>query len=312
MFGHRSLAADHRPPGAAARAGRQGQARPVHRARHGLRRRRSSTPSRRAPVRRVRCRDHQPRRQAGRDRRDRRRQGPGRRDRRPLVHARQARPAHRRRASSTASRDADVARRAVRRGRGATFLDWAGRRAPRRPQRRLRPRLPAGRARRRHARRAGSLPGHAVARPRGLSRPRTSTSWPTWRASSSWASSPPTGRCPMPRRPRPLLIRLATDLPARDQRLQGRPSPTRSGSRRGGGDQAAADAALDAAKVELGPLQEPRPACSTRRSCASWCSTRASAWTAATWTPSGRSRSRSASCRARMARRCSRAARPRR
>ena len=92
--------AGHRPAGAAPRAGRQDEAHPV--------------PSSPAPTRcstsldavegrqalgRVRRRDHQPRRQARRDRRDRRGQGPGRQGHRPLVHARQARPAHRRRAA---------------------------------------------------------------------------------------------------------------------------------------------------------------------------------------------------------------------
>ncbi len=51
--------------------------------------------------------------------------------------------------------------------------------------------------------------------------------------------------------------------------------------------------------------------CSTRRWFASWCSTRASAWMAVTSTPSDRSRSRSGSCRAHTALRCSPAARRR-
>ena len=90
LFGHRSLAADHRPPGGAPEGRRQGQAHPVPRAGHRIGPRLRRRRRRQARVRRRRRRDDQPRRQDGRSRRDRGRQGQGRQDHRPLVDARQA------------------------------------------------------------------------------------------------------------------------------------------------------------------------------------------------------------------------------
>ena len=68
--------------------------------------------------------------------------------------------------------DADVKKAPKPADAAKQALDVHRRLAHRRPFGRLRPRLPRGRARRRHALRAGPLPRHADDRPRGLSRPR--------------------------------------------------------------------------------------------------------------------------------------------
>ena len=63
-------------------------------------------------------------------------------------------------------------------------------------KRRLRPRLPRGRARRRDPLRAGPLPRHADDRPRGLSGPRELQARRRCRASSASSSRSRTGPCP--------------------------------------------------------------------------------------------------------------------
>ncbi len=94
-------------------------------------------------------------------------------------------------------------------------LKFVGDAPDRRPQRRLRPRLPRGGPRRRDPLRAGPLPRHARDRPRGLSR--TSETYKLGDLSRSSASSSPraTARCPTPRRPRSCCIWFANDLPGR-------------------------------------------------------------------------------------------------
>ena len=67
--------------------------------------------------------------------------------------------------------DADVAKAPKPAAAAKEALAFIGDAADRRSQRRLRPRLPGGRARRRDQLRAGSLPRHADHRPRGLPRP---------------------------------------------------------------------------------------------------------------------------------------------
>ena len=163
-------AADHRPPGAAAGAGRQGQARALHRARRQLRGRLRGRRRGGPLLRRLRHRDHQPRRQARRARGDRRRARQRRHGQRPLLDAGQAQPRHRRQADPR-HHGRGRGRRAQP-GRGGPPVHGLGRRRhPRRPQRRLRHRLPGGRPGGRHAPRAGSLPGHARPGPRRLPGP---------------------------------------------------------------------------------------------------------------------------------------------
>ena len=89
---------------------------------------------------------------------------------RSLVHAREPGNADRRRASSTAS-PTRTCKAPVAAAGGPEVPGLGRRRAARRPQRRLRHRVPRGGPRRRHQDRAGSLPRHAGARPRGISRP---------------------------------------------------------------------------------------------------------------------------------------------
>ena len=230
--------ADHRPPGAAPRAGRQAQAHAVHRARRpsrslDVRRRGRGRPA----VRRLRRRDHQPRRQAGRDGRDRRRQG-----------RRAARSPTAGRRSSTRAR-----RSSARQLHGITDDGRARRPTPARGGRARSSTGPATRcssATTSASTSASSRPPSATGRriepgryldtlvlAREAYPDLDATSWPTWRASSSSRPSPTTARCPTPRRPPQLLIRLGDDLPGARQAPTRRPSPTSIRSLRNGGDQ---------------------------------------------------------------------------
>ncbi len=169
--------------------------------------------------------------------------------------------------------------------------------------------LPRGRPRRWHPHRARPLPRHPGARSRRVPGPRRlQAGGPRGLPRAGRVSGPSCpGRCGGHRGP---VLRLAADLPARVNAFkEGVAASIRL--RKGGADGAAADAAFKEALLAAGlskplttlPPQEDRPP--------SWSSTRASASTAATRTPSGPSRSRSGCCRGPTARGSSRAARPR-
>ena len=122
--------------------------------------------------------------------------------------------------------------------------------------------------------------------------------WPLPEPPAEEAGARGAGRCagPRPRWPRPISERDKQAPPRQGRRGQA--------ERRRGCSTAEG---LDAEKAQ-GPVQGPR----SRRSCAAPSSTPACASTAATPRRCGRSSPRSASCRARTARRCSPAARRRR
>ena len=236
-------------------------------------------------LRRLRRRDHQPRRQAGRDRRDRRRQAsaagkivdrwstlvnPGV----PII----GRQLH-------GITDEDV--------KDAPSPDEAARSSSSGPATRslvghnigfdigfLEAALGHG-----AAHRARPLPRHAGARARGIPghRPEAGRPGPLLRAG---------GRAQPPRPARRGGHGPAADPPrlgparahqrSTSETVADAIRSLRSGGTAGGRRQGARLGAQGGAVLE-----EPVPACCTRRSCASWCSTRASAWTAATRTPSG-------------------------
>ena len=303
-------AAAHRPPGAAARAGRQAQAHAVHRARHRL----ASLDFVEAvdgerDVRRLRRRDHQPRRQAGptssrsapsRSKAARsttagpRSSTPGA----PIVGSQlhgitdeDVKDARRRGRGRAASSTGRATRSLVGHNVGFDlgFLEAA-----------LGTATSSSRA-------ATSTRSSSPARP---TRTRTPTSWATSRASSSSPSSPTTARCPTPRPPPQLLIRLA-------ERPAGRIETLKDGvadairARASGGDQGRCSTSARRRKIARllqGPVraapQEGRPRAGAQRG-----------------HPHGRPRHRHhpadhgrgrRSCRAPMARPCSPAARRRR
>ncbi len=152
-------------------------------------------------VRRRRHRDHGHRPEDGRSRRDRRGQGQGRQDHRPLVELRRPGSSDRRQPDARHHRQGRQGRPVGGRRRQAGH-GLRGRRPDRRPLGRLRPGLHRGRPGRRHARRAGSLPGHPGHRSRGLSGSRELQARHAVELLRHRARRSRTGPCPT-RRPRP-------------------------------------------------------------------------------------------------------------
>ena len=104
----------------------------------------------------------------------------------------------------------------------ADFLDLAGDALAGRPQRRLRPRLPRGRASPTATERAGPLSRHARPRPRGVSRPGRLQAGRAGRVLRARAAADATAPCPTRRRPPSCSSASATTCPARVKTLQGR------------------------------------------------------------------------------------------
>ena len=131
------------------------------------------------------------------------------------------------------------------------------RRAHRRPHRRLRPRLPRGRARRRDALRAGSLPRHADHRPRGLPGPRELQARRRCRTSS--ASSSPRRTAPLPdaEATANLLIWFGNDLPGRIAALKAAIADSVRANRTGGDPKAHPRGRPPRGARQQEPLQPP-------------------------------------------------------
>ena len=311
LFGHRSLQPlidlQEQLQQAVGKAKRM----PYHRARDrvGPRLRRRGRRKRR--VRRRRRRDHRPRPQDGRPRRDRRRQGQGRQDRRHAGRRSSTRAGRSSATRCTASPTRTSRARRRRRRPPSSSSKFAGDALARRPQRRLRPRLPRGGHRRRLPLRAG----HA-----------TSTRWSLAREAYPDSASYKLADLARffgielePKPPRPAGRRghrqaahlvSPSDLPNRiDDAEEGiadrDPRLPNAGARR---RRRCLEAARRQARVGKGLFglrpQEDRPRARPRRGHPHGRPRRRPR--------SGRSRSRSACCRAPTARACSPAARPRR
>ena len=191
--------AAHRPPARAAGPRRQAEAAAVPRARHRVGPRLRQGRRGQEGARRRRRRDDRPRPEARRPRRDRRRPDQGRQDRRHVLDLRRPGSSDHRPPAPRDHRSRRQGRPGAE-GRGREAPGLRRGRAPRRPQHRVRPRLPRGGPGRRDAVPAGDLPRHARPRPRGLSG---------------------LGRELQARRPRPVLRRRAHRCPPGAARCPG-------------------------------------------------------------------------------------------